>query len=142
MTLEESIRQITACGKQMNERYGKIVFDEWAVISLAQQKARVLAYGGARNDDFLKSFANDLGALRMELLDDKYSVGDFEFARHGEGTKFEAFMVLGPGIYLICNNTQSTMNEIAKSPRWIEAQVPFAELSDKVRSNPLSYAID
>jgi len=142
MTLEEFIPQVKACSKRMNEHYGRPVFDEWAVVSLVHHQARVLAYLGARNDDFLKNFANDLGTLRMELLNDKYQVGDFEFARQGEGTKFEAFMVVGPGIYLICSNTQTTMNEIAKDPRWLTAQVPFAELSDKIRSNPLVHAVN
>ena len=92
---------------------------------------------GPRNDDFLKNFANDLGALRAELLDARYGVGDFEFARHGIGTGFEAFMVLGVAIFLICNNTHESMDTIAKDPRWLKAQVPFAELSDKMRDNPL-----
>jgi hypothetical protein len=30
------------------------------------------------------------------------------------------------------------MDSIAKNPRWLDAQVPFAELSDKIRANPLS----
>ena len=96
------------------------------------------AYYAPRNDAFLKNFANDLGGLRAGLLDSKYTVGDFEFARDGVGTGFEAFMVLGVGIYLICNNTQSSMNDIARDPRWLNAQVPFVELSDKVRANPLT----
>jgi len=37
-------------------------------------------YVGPRNDDFLKNFASDLGSLRAELLDSRYSVGDFEFS--------------------------------------------------------------
>jgi len=32
------------------------------------------------------------------------------------------------------------IDDIAKDPRWLKAQVPFAELSDKVRSRPLSYS--
>lgn len=121
----------------MNDRYGQAVFDEWAVVSLIQQKARILAYAGPRNDAFLKHFADDLGALRAELLDSKYAVGDFEFSRHGVGTGFEAFMVLGDGLYLICNNTKASMNDITKDPRWLNAQVPFAEFSEKIRANPL-----
>jgi len=117
----------------MNDLYGKVVFDEWVVISLAQHKARILFYVGPRNDDFLKNFAADLGALRSELLDTKYSIGDFEFARHGIGTGFEAFVVLGEGIYLICNNTRASMEEITRDPKWLNAQVPFAELSEAVR---------
>ena len=43
MTLEEIAAQIKTCAQQMNSRYGGVVFDEWAVISLAENKARVLA---------------------------------------------------------------------------------------------------
>jgi len=141
MTLDETIRLIRACAKEMSDRYGKSVFDEWAIVSLLQHQARILAYLGPRNDAFLKHFADDLGALRAELLNSKYSLGDFEFARHGEGTKFEAFMVLGKGIYLICNNTHATMHDITKDPRWLDAQVPFTELSDKVRSSPVAHSL-
>ena len=140
MTLEEASKLIRACASQMNDRYGKVVFDEWAVVSLIHHKARIVSYTGPRNDAFLKNFANDLGALRAELLDSKYTTGDFEFARHGVGTGFEAFMVLGEGIYLICNNTVQSMDAISKDPRWLGAQVPFVELSDKVRSDPVTLA--
>lgn len=138
MTLDETNRQIQACAKQMNDRYGQVVFDEWAVVSLAQGHARILFYSGPRNDAFLKNFADDLGALRSELLKSKYSVGDFEFARHATGTCFEAFIVLGKGAYLICNNTRLSMDEIAKDSRWLNAQVPFAEFAERMRSSPLS----
>jgi len=131
MTLDEVKSLIKACAGQMDSRYGKTVFDEWAVVSLAENKARVLSYVGPRNDDFLKNFANDLGSLRAELLDMNYGNGDFAFARHGVGTRFEAFMVLGMAIYLICNNTRESMDTIAKDPKWLNAQVPFAELGDK-----------
>jgi len=125
----------------MNARYKKVVFDEWAVVSLAHKKSRILDYIGPRNDDFLKNFANDLGALRTELLKANHGAGDFEFARHGVGTMFEAFMVLSDGIYLICNNTANSMDDITTDAHWINAQVPFVELSDQVRSDPLVCAV-
>jgi len=71
--------------------------------------------------------------LRAELLTENYGAGDFEFARHGIGTGFESFMVLGRALYLICNNTHESMETIAKNPRWLAAQVPFAELGEKFR---------
>jgi hypothetical protein len=141
MTLEESSKLIKNCADQMNARYKRVVFDEWAVVSLAHKKSRILNYLGPRNDDFLKNFANDLGALRAALLKKDFGVGDFEFARHGVGTLFEAFMVMAEGIYLICNNTANSMEGITQDPRWIEAQVPFVELSDQVRANPLVCAV-
>ncbi|MGA2853625.1 MAG: hypothetical protein ABSE90_05805 [Verrucomicrobiota bacterium] len=142
MTLEETIVQIRACARQMDAHYGRTVFDEWAVISLQENQARVLTYLGPRNDDFMANFAKDLGTLRAGLLNASYGVGDFEFARHGIGTGFESFMVLGRALYLICNNTRDSMDSIAKNPRWLAAQVPFAELSEKVRANPLAVAGD
>ena len=142
MTLDEAKLLINTCAAEMNAHYGKTVFDEWAVVSLAENRARVLAYVGPRNDVFLKHFANDLGSLRAELLGSKYGVGDFTFARHATGTHFEAFMVLGVAIYLICNNTRETMDTISKDPRWLKAQVPFAELGDKLRISPLLVTSD
>jgi len=142
MTLEEAIGLIKMCAREMDASYGRTVFDEWAIVSLAENKARVLSYIGPRNDAFLENFVKDLGTLRTELLTEKYGVGDFEFARHGVGTGFESFMVLGRGLYLICNNTRESMDTIAKNPRWLAAQVPFAELSEKARAKPLAVTGD
>jgi hypothetical protein len=142
MTLDEVKSRIKSCASRMDAHYGKTVFDEWAVVSLAENKARVLAYSGPRNDDFLKNFVADLGTLRAELRDASYGIGDFAFARHGIGTGFEAFMVLGRSIYLICNNTHGSMDSITQDPRWLNAQVPFAEFSEEIRSNPLVIPTD
>jgi hypothetical protein len=142
MTLDEIGKYIKDCAEQMNSRYGSPVFDEWVVVSLVENRAKVLAYTGPRNDDFLKNFARDLGALRSALVGGGYGPGDFEFARHGTGTGYEAFLVVGTGLYLICNNTSESMESIAKNPRWLGAQVPFAELSEKVRANPLAVSWD
>jgi len=142
MTLDEVTSQIKNCAAQMNARYGSVVFDEWAIVSLVQNKARILVYLGPRNDDFLKNFAKDLGTLRAELVGGEYGAGDFEFARHGIGTGFESFLVLGTGIYLICNNTRESMDAITKNPRWLDAQVPFAELADRIRAHPVALSSD
>jgi hypothetical protein len=137
MTLDDLSAKIRICALEMNKRYGGTVFDEWAVVSLAENKARVLFYTGPRNDEFLKSFVADLGPLRVELHKEKYGVGDFEFSRHAAGTHIEAFMVLGGGNYLLCNNTQHSMDNIAQNPRWLDAQVPFVELAEAIASSPL-----
>jgi len=137
MTLEQITRQTTLCAEKMNARYGKVVFDEWAIVSLADHKGRLLAYIGPRKEGFQKNFLTDAGSLRTGLLTANYTPGDFEFARHEVGTGFESFMVLGQGAYLICNNTVQSMDEITKEPLWLGAQVPFVELSDTVRSDPV-----
>ena len=137
MILDQANTLIKTCADQMNARYGKVVFDEWAIISLAENKGRLLAYTGPRKEGFQKNFLTDAGQLRASLLTEQHNVGDFEFARHGVGTGFESFMVLGQGMYLICNNIVQSMDAITKDPLWLNAQVAFVELSDKFREDPL-----
>ncbi len=137
MTIDQATKLIKSCAEQMDSRYQKNVFDEWAILSLADKKGRLLAYIGPRKEGFQKNFLTDAGPLRAGLLTEGQNVGDFEFARHGVGLAFESFMVLGQGIYLICNNTVQSMDAIAKDPLWLGAQVPFVELSDKFRDDPV-----
>lgn len=141
MTLEEACKRIQACTARMNTLYKRTLFDEWAIVSLLPKQTGVLAYLGPRKDDFQKNFDRDIGTLRGELFSDKHDFGDFAFSREGVGTHFEAFMVLGEGLFLICNNTVATMDTLAKEPLWLGAQVPFAELSDRFRSDPLVYPL-
>jgi len=140
MNLDQAKKLIVNCAEQMHECYDNVVFDEWAVISVAENKGRVLAYIGPRKEDFKRNFLSDAGSLRAGLLTSEYEAGDFEFARHGVGTGFEAFVVAGKGMYIICNNTVQSMDGITKNPRWLGAQIPFVELSDKFRADPLAPA--
>ena len=140
MTLDQAIELIKSCTEQMNARYNKVVFDEWALVSLAGRKGRLLAYSGPRKAGFQKNFLTDVGALREGLLNKEYNMGDFEFERHGVGPAFESFMVVGEGLYLICNNTVQSMDTITQDPLWLGAQVPFVEVSDKFRADPLTLA--
>jgi hypothetical protein len=142
MTLEEIRGKIKDCAGRMNAAYGSVLFDEWAVVSLELERARILHYTGPRNDEFLKHFVADLGPLRTALLDKKNGAGDFEFSRHGVGTRHEALLVLGNDLFLICNNTRESMETIAQNPRWLKAQVPFVELAEAVRVNPLGDSSD
>lgn len=137
MTLDQANQQIQACAARMNAAYHQVVFDEWAVMSFKNRSGRILSYTGPRREDFQKNFANDIKELRVELLNNTHGVGDFEFSRHGVGTGVEAFMIVGLGLYLICNNTTLSMDEIAKNPLWLNAQVPFAELGDQFRASPV-----
>ena len=138
MQLEEAIRGIKTCAERMNSLYGRVVFDEWAVVAIADGKARLVNYIGPRLEGFQKNFAADAAELRKGAQGEEYTIGDFEFARHAAGTSFESFMVVGNGLFLICNNTAATMDMIAKEPTWLGAQVPFVELSEKFRANPLA----
>jgi len=137
MNLDHAKKLIKTCAEQMHAHYEKPVFNEWVILEMLNQKGRVHAYIGNRKEEFKKNFATDAGSLRNGLLDNQFNAGDFEFARHGIGTGFESFMVLGKGIYLICNNTLESMEGISKDPKWLRAQVPFVELSEQFRVDPL-----
>jgi len=137
MTLEQAIASVKSCADAMNARYQKVVFDEWALVSLGEHRGRLLAYIGPRKEGFRKNFLADAGSLRASLLAQEQPVGTFEFARNNVGTGFEAFMVVGNGLYLICNNTVQSMDTIARDPLWLGAQVPFVELSEQFTASAL-----
>lgn len=138
MTISQSLDLVKRTADNMNARYGKVVFDEWAIVSLRRGKEHIVSYQGPRKEDFQKNFVNDLGGLRAEVLTTRHEAGHFDFARHNVGTGFEAFVCAGDELYVICNNTQSSMSEIAKDVRWLDAQKAFAELTERFRVDALA----
>ncbi len=139
MTLDQAIPRLRECARQMNTIFGRAVFDEWAVVSLLPERSRLLDYAGPRKDEFAVNFNRDLAALRQSLLTGRHHFGDFEFTREGKGSQFDAFMCVGDGVYLMCNNLYTTIAEITKDSKWLGAQVPFVELSEKFRSSPVTF---
>ncbi|MBI1178548.1 hypothetical protein GC207_14030 [bacterium] len=139
MTIDQAIPRLRECARKMNEAYGRTVFDEWAIVSLLPDRSRLLDYSGPRREEFASQFNRDLAALRSSLLKGTHHFGHFEFARDGAGSEFDAFMCVGDGLYLMCNNLYTTMAEIAKDDKWLAAQVPFVELSEKFSSSPVTY---
>jgi hypothetical protein len=122
---------------RMDALFGATVFDEWVVVSLHAGRSGILAYSGPRAEGFRLRFAVDVGPLRSEMTGRQPAIGDFEFAPDATGTHFDACLRLGAASYLICNHTTQSMEQIRKSPNWIEAQKPFVALSEKLRADPL-----
>lgn len=141
MKLEQAVGVIRAHLDQMNERYGKTVFDEWAVVAVFDRKGLILHYVGARRDDLQATFAEDIRYFKTEMLSGRQFIGHFDFSPDASGQVYDAYVVLGEGCFLICNNTAQSMAGITKDTRWLAAQVPFAELSDVFRSDPLVVSI-
>ena len=138
MTLTEARKHIKDCAEEMASLYGRSVFDEWAIVLFAEGKGWILDYTGPRRADFQKNFLDDSATLRRELDPGRLDPGNFEFTRHGSGTRFDAFLVLGKNVILLCNHTGSTIAEITRDPRWLNAQRPFAGLSDRFRADPVT----
>lgn len=136
MQWNDAINQIQACGARMTALYGAPVFDEWAVLKL-NGITSVAYYSGPRPSEFLATFARDSAALMGEAGNRPYSAGEFEFARDSAGTVFDAFLVLGGGCILVCNNIALSMAEIRANPTWLKAQVAFVEMSEQFRADPL-----
>ncbi len=137
MNLEQASVLIKKYADKMNDMYGKVVFDEWVILTFAGGKGNLIHYMGPRKEHFQQNFSVDVEELQPRLFSNRYSLGDFEFARYGAGTRFEAFMVIGVGLYLICNNTGASMEGISKDPRWLKAQESFLELTDIFRKDAL-----
>ena len=137
MTLDKSVAAIKLCSEKMNGMYGRVIFNEWVLLSFSDGGAKMIAYSGPRKEHFQSNFASDVEELRPRLLSHEGQPGDFEFAWYGSGTGFEAFMVVGQRLYLIWNNTGNSMENLSKDPRWLQAQVPFLALTESFRDDPL-----
>jgi hypothetical protein len=137
MNFEKASQIITDCAVQMTRLYGSAVFNELVIVSFVGDREEVVGYVGPRPERVQNDFAQDLRALKEELFSSKHGIGEFEFARSAEGTHFDAFIVVGEWLYLICNNTSLSMNEITKKAEWRQAQVPFVEMSERFRADPL-----
>jgi hypothetical protein len=142
MTLDQAWSAVQNCAREMNRLYRQVVFDELAIVSFGDNCPHTLSYQGPRRAAFDAGFVADSAALRAVVRSggQQYSVGDFEFSHEGAGTAFEAFLVLGPEVCLVCNNTVKSMSAIAANPLWLAAQVPFVELAESFRFKPLILA--
>ena len=138
MTLTDARPAIVAAFSRMNIAYTSPVFDEWVLVSLRPERGNILAYHGPRGETYKQRFTHDLASLLSELSGQKLGVGDFAFAAEAKGTHYDACLRLGESSYLFCNHTTKTMNDIRENPRWKDAQVHFAALSDKFRIDPLA----
>jgi hypothetical protein len=139
MILKEAIALVESTLQRMSALYGGALFDEWAIVRPGGMPATIVHYHGNRSEEFRRNFNRDVAPLRQESVDRAHEVGAFEFARTATGTQFDAALMLGTDSYLLCNNTTLSMADIRLDPRWIKAQVPFVELSEKVRANPLVF---
>jgi len=138
MKLDPAKAHITAALGRMNALYQKTVFDEWVVVSLQDERGRILAYHGPRPENYRRHFAEDIAPLRTEMTGKRLAVGDFEFAPEAAGTGFDACLRTGEASYLLCNHTGRSMAEIRGDPHWLQAQKAFVELSEKFRRDPLA----
>lgn len=139
MQLDTAINQIEKLFTQMDALYGGSVFDEIAVVGFDEKQVKVYDYKGPREAEFQADFAEDSQALRRELLAAKTeNGGEFSFTREGHGARTDAYICLGPGLYLFCNNTLKSMKEITQDPNWLNAQGEFLNLSQYFAVDPLA----
>lgn len=137
MNLADAHSTITLALGRMTALYSSPVFDEWVLVKISKEQNAILSYDGPRAESYKKNFKDDILPLRAELDQRPMAVGDFAFALSAKGTGFDACIRLGPASYLFCNNTVKSIEDIRQSPRWLEAQKPFAALSGKFREDPL-----
>ena len=139
MTIDDAIARIEQCFRKMNEAYGRPVFDEIAIVGLESGGLKLHHYEGPRKDAFLGEFADDSAALRRELTRDQSGEGgEFSFTHEGAGAGIDAYICLGPDVYLFCNNTGKSMGEITRDPRWLDAQGAFLEASQRFAVDPVA----
>ena len=137
MNLDAARSAIIPALGRMNALFNKPLFDEWVLVKLAAEQGAILAYSGPRAETYQRHFKDDMVPLRTELEQQHLAIGDFAFVQDATGTRFDACIRLGTAGYLFCNHTTKSMADIRQDPLWLEAQKPFARLSELFRNDPL-----
>ncbi len=141
MNLETAVARLQQTIAKIDEAYQRPVFDEIAVVALSDSGIRLHHYQGPDEENFRRQSADKTLLLRRELDSEKTETGgEFGFTREAEGESFDAYICLGPSIYLFCNNTQKSMEEITADPRWLEAQKRFFNASQIFAADPVRLA--
>ena len=139
MDLPTAIACIEKSFGKLNAAYGREVFDELAIVSLADEGPELLHYQGPREGSFLDDFAEDSIALRKDSIESgPYQGGEFNFTRDGDGYGLDAFICLGPRLFLACNHTSKSMKEITEDPAWLDSQGEFLNASQYFAVDPLA----
>jgi hypothetical protein len=137
MKIESARPLIAGCAERMNALSGDCVFDEWAVVALTRDGAKLVAYQGPRVERFRSRFNADIQPLREELEGRRLQVGEFAFVQDAAGTAYDACVRIGAQVYLWWNNTDATMADIRARGSWLPAQTEFAKLCDQFRRDPV-----
>ncbi|HEU5080202.1 MAG TPA: hypothetical protein VFT72_13400 [Opitutaceae bacterium] len=137
MNLETALQNVRRCRETMDTLYQKPVFDEWAIVVFGSKGPQVLSYEGPRAESFKKNFHADSVPLAREMQSREYEVGDFEFAQDGTGSRFDGCVRIGEQAFIFCNNTYGTLSDLRQDPRWLKAQKPLLDLTEKFRADPL-----
>ena len=137
MQLPVALEIIRSALSRLTALYGQPVFDEWCVVGLRPDGSGVLAYEGPRRETFRQQFVQDVAPLQQEVAAHAHEPGDFHFAIDAEGTHYDALLAIGPGVWLLCNHTQRTLDHIRHQSAWRRAQVAWLQLSERFRSAPV-----
>jgi hypothetical protein len=139
MNLESAITRIRKSFTKLNEAYGRPVFDEIAIVQTSEATTLSLKYyEGAREAEFLNELMEDSVALRNDVGDTRNNLGgEFGFTREGGGEGIDAYICLGPRVFLLCNNTKQSMEEVTRDARWLTAQSEFLNASQYFAVDPL-----
>lgn len=138
MNLINAVDVIDQVVSKMSLHSGRSIFNEWLIVDLSLRDVDILYYTGPRSSASQKKLKRDMRSLEDEMKNGGYTTGQFYFSPDAAGTLFDAFIVAGPGKYIIFNNTTMTMTEIARDPFWNKSQIHFAELSEKFHMDALS----
>lgn len=137
MNLEAALSQISKSFAKMNEAYQRPVFDELLVVSRAGGEVKILNYEGPREDTIKDTVFDETVALRQSGSHLNTSPGEFDFTRDGVGSDFDAYICLGQDIFLLCNNTVKSMEEVTADGNWLAAQGEFLNATQWFAADPL-----
>src|SRR5437868_5682617 len=118
MDLDTARRHIQTCLERMRVAYLQPVFNEWAILTKPTNQGGVLFYEGPRPERFRRELPDDAEPLRASTKGRSFTEGDLEFVPDAAESRYDAFVKVGAGSYLILNHTKKTMTEIRADAKW------------------------
>ncbi len=137
MNLHNAIDVIDQAVSKMCLSSGSPIFNEWMIVQVSGPNVDIIYYSGPRTSASQNKMKKDMRSLEDEMASDGYTTGQFFFSPDASGTLYDAFILAGPGKYIIFNNTTLSMKDISADAFWGKNQIHFVELSERFHMDAL-----
>jgi hypothetical protein len=125
VNLKRVASNISGAVDQLHDQAGEVIFDEWALVEIDGDDWTIHSYKSPRSKDFEKLFFDDIAHLREKVCLEKMEVGASGFVEGGDTTKFDAYMCVGPKMFIFFNNLRENVQQMSRHEKWHAFQEAF-----------------
>jgi hypothetical protein len=137
MDFDCAVKRIRKIVDQLNQEAGRTVFDEWVLLEIYGDDWGVHGYHSPDPEAFAAHFQENIGCLEEIINPDEMVVGTLGFVDDEDSHKFDAFMCVGPHVFVFFKNTSQTSEQLFQHPCWASVQARFQRAMHVFIDDPL-----